>query len=47
MMVQTACYYYKPVKLMDQVAIRCNDEDPFYDKDAEYLNKGRGKALEG
>jgi hypothetical protein len=29
LMYQSACFYYKPVKLMEEKALECNDED-FY-----------------
>jgi len=36
-MYQTACYYYKAVKLMDEEALKCNDEDPFENKEDRYV----------
>lgn len=51
LMYQSACYYYKPVKLMEEKALDCNDEDYMAENEKNeryvYNNNLKGRFVEG
>jgi hypothetical protein len=46
-MYMSQAFYHRPVKLMNELALQCNDDDVFHVKEERYVLQPKNRYIEG